>query len=561
MTTPNSQGLPLLSGPPPPPAPPDASSCRKCGKEFSILFNRQRRCMHCGYAYCSSCSDFQALIPRRGPAQGYDIAAVCGYCIELLNVSALGRNQLKALPLAKLRHYVEAYNIPVKDPIDKHDFVDAIWGARTPQGCLPAANEAHYRKHAVPSYNPSSSSGSSHPSAATRARNLFSRGATSTPSSSSSASPRTYNPRPSTNTETHTSFPRPDLDPNRQRQSQEMPYRAYTPRSAASNAARARTTSVPLNPGTPRPTGGHPGIHRPTSSHGSRFPSRSPNTASASSSPPPAQPVPSPAPPPAPPPPPMSTLVTLPRSAISALSVGALKSVLWDARVRVPPGVVEKDELVERVWAIVTEENRKYNEGNDDDDIEEEEEEEEEEDQMEDVEEGDAVEGVVVEMAEPESEAHPEVGREQEQGYHGSAASEGVQDSEADGTDRADRDVEMNGAAHQEHLAAPAMEDGLSSSRPTTPQPASSSPPTPPPDTAPKPKPRSRPAKSVDMDAMRSGLCVICQDEEANIAIVDCGHLAMCRACSDLVLASSRECPLCRTRIVTEARLLRIFKT
>lgn len=78
----------------------------------------------------------------------------------------------------------------------------------------------------------------------------------------------------------------------------------------------------------------------------------------------------------------------------------------------------------------------------------------------------------------------------------------------------------------------------------------------------------------------RNGLCIICQDEEANIAIVDCGyvnficlcvsaqiysflcrHLAMCRACSDLVMASSRECPLCRTRIVTEARLLRIFKT
>lgn len=59
----------------------------------------------------------------------------------------------------------------------------------------------------------------------------------------------------------------------------------------------------------------------------------------------------------------------------------------------------------------------------------------------------------------------------------------------------------------------------------------------------------------------RSGLCVICQDEEANIAIVDCGHLAMCRSCSELVMSSSKECPLCRTRIVTEARLLRIFKT
>ncbi|KAG1721123.1 uncharacterized protein EDB91DRAFT_1176681 [Suillus paluster] len=27
----------------------------------------------------------------------------------------------------------------------------------------------------------------------------------------------------------------------------------------------------------------------------------------------------------------------------------------------------------------------------------------------------------------------------------------------------------------------------------------------------------------------RSGLCMICQDQEANIAIVDCGHLAMCQ--------------------------------
>ncbi|KAF8345287.1 hypothetical protein F5887DRAFT_917558 [Amanita rubescens] len=70
---------------------------------------------------------------------------------------------------------------------------------------------------------------------------------------------------------------------------------------------------------------------------------------------------------------------------------------------------------------------------------------------------------------------------------------------------------------------------------------------------------RSPPGKTSYTD--RNGLCVVCQDDEANIAIVDCGHLAMCRECSDLVMASSRECPLCRTRIVTEARLLRIFKT
>lgn len=59
----------------------------------------------------------------------------------------------------------------------------------------------------------------------------------------------------------------------------------------------------------------------------------------------------------------------------------------------------------------------------------------------------------------------------------------------------------------------------------------------------------------------RDGLCVICQDEDANIAIVDCGHLCLCMECSELIMSSSKECPLCRTRIVTPQRLLRIFKT
>lgn len=78
----------------------------------------------------------------------------------------------------------------------------------------------------------------------------------------------------------------------------------------------------------------------------------------------------------------------------------------------------------------------------------------------------------------------------------------------------------------------------------------------------PTPRPMSgvdgRPAVAINLE--RHGLCVVCQDEEANIAVVDCGHMAMCRGCSDLIMSSTRECPLCRTRIVTEARLLRIFK-
>lgn len=74
------------------------------------------------------------------------------------------------------------------------------------------------------------------------------------------------------------------------------------------------------------------------------------------------------------------------------------------------------------------------------------------------------------------------------------------------------------------------------------------------------------------MPDIERGLCVVCQDEEATLAVVDCGHLCMCARkftcschpgteiarltrtdCSDLIMATSRECPLCRTRIVTES--------
>ncbi|WVQ98523.1 hypothetical protein IAU59_005649 [Kwoniella sp. CBS 9459] len=63
------------------------------------------------------------------------------------------------------------------------------------------------------------------------------------------------------------------------------------------------------------------------------------------------------------------------------------------------------------------------------------------------------------------------------------------------------------------------------------------------------------------MPEIERGLCVVCQDEEATLAVVDCGHLCICAHCSDLIMATSRECPLCRTRIVTPQRLIRIYRT
>lgn len=44
-------------------------------------------------------------------------------------------------------------------------------------------------------------------------------------------------------------------------------------------------------------------------------------------------------------------------------------------------------------------------------------------------------------------------------------------------------------------------------------------------------------------------------------AYASASHLALCMACSGIIMKSTKECPLCRTRIVTEQRLLRIFKS
>jgi len=55
-------------------------------------------------------------------------------------------------------------------------------------------------------------------------------------------------------------------------------------------------------------------------------------------------------------------------------------------------------------------------------------------------------------------------------------------------------------------------------------------------------------------------LCVICQDEEANIVIISCGHMALCRGCSDTIMESTRHCPLCRIEISAKDQLVRIYK-
>ncbi|KAJ2914817.1 hypothetical protein MD484_g5616, partial [Candolleomyces efflorescens] len=69
-------------------------------------------------------------MPRRGPETGYVPTNVCGYCIEHLNITAGGKNQLKSLPIGRLRKYANAYDIRIDRAVEKDDIIDAIVAAR-----------------------------------------------------------------------------------------------------------------------------------------------------------------------------------------------------------------------------------------------------------------------------------------------------------------------------------------------------------------------------------------------------------------------------------------------
>ncbi|KAL1746846.1 hypothetical protein HDZ31DRAFT_61788 [Schizophyllum fasciatum] len=590
------RGMPLLSGPPPPPSDSGRAeiACRKCNKEFNIIFTRARRCNHCGYSYCHSCTDFQALMPRAvraGANAGYDVVPVCAFCADVLSITATPRAALRRAPLAKLKAYATAYGLrDAQRALEKDELVDAIVAARGQNGCLPLENERFYRQHAVPRH-----------AAGARPRGLFApRGGSAPPPA---RPPRA--PRPE--------FARPDLGEGAGGwggegrgvggrgvglgegesfsrstpggPSQEAPggpsfadgwaearreaaqgRAGGTAQGRAGGTAQGRPPQPPPPQSRPggaaaRPGGGgaEAGTPRPAPNTSTR---PSPNSSTRPAPAPPApprppsppnsstRPAPAPQAPPRPPsPPPLDALLDLDaRGALPALGVGVLKAILRAQHV--PLGqVLEKGELVGRVRALVAEERRV--------------------------------------RAERERWEGGEGGEGE-----GEGEGEGVGDGEHGGAGAAH---EARGLAGErgspkppsptpgEQPPGPRATEGAPGPRATEGAPGPRAPgqaPSPPtsspgPTTAnPKPKPAAasasfadRPAPSSFADrpapssfADRPGLCVVCQDEDAVLAIVDCGHLALCAACAARIMRSTRECPLCRTRIVTEGRLLRIFR-
>ncbi|KAG6916956.1 hypothetical protein DXG01_004505 [Tephrocybe rancida] len=458
-----------------------------------------------GYLYCHGCSDYQAMMPRRGQEAGYDPMHVCAFCIEFLHITAAGKATLKGMPLKKLRKYIEAYNIALDLAVEKDDLIEAILRARRSNGCLPAENENYYRRYSVPDK----------PTAHRRSR-LFGR----TGQSSTSATPAPPPPSPPSNSRPR-QFARPDLAPDHPPQQQRYapppgppppprqsyPQQSYPPPPPvpprpqhqpppqqqqhhqhhhqqphyhqSSNNQQYHPNHPPPRPQAPRPTPtGYPQYQRPTAARSSENLRRPSGNTSAPPNPArPARPratsaTPQPAPPP--PPPTLDELLLLPDDTLKALSISSLKAVLFANHVSAGQ-VLEKGDLVAKVRVLVDAERRER----------------ERQRAVEEAEEEERIERQRVMM-----EEHRRKMREREE-------------------------AEAQAQANVEADTQQQPEDE------TTPAPSTSAPtpvPSPPPKTPPKtpPKPRGTVA-----DLERTGLCVICQDEEANIAIVDCGYVAL----------------------------------
>lgn len=59
----------------------------------------------------------------------------------------------------------------------------------------------------------------------------------------------------------------------------------------------------------------------------------------------------------------------------------------------------------------------------------------------------------------------------------------------------------------------------------------------------------ARPKISIEHGNSSKNVCVVCQDENASMAIVPCGHVCLCAECSSSILTNDKKCPLCRIAI------------
>ncbi|KAF7789556.1 hypothetical protein EIP86_000502 [Pleurotus ostreatoroseus] len=443
------RGIPLLSGPPPSLSDGNESACRKCNKEFNVIFARSRRCNHC--------------------------------------VTASGKGQLRSLPLAKLKKYAKDYNINVTNVIERDELIDRLIAARAPNGCLLPANEVsgvqivvitvidhvaqnYYRKHSVPKRSNEPTRGFF-----ARARDAMS---TNSPPNAGTTQPHPPPYQPRARTTSHPNFPRPDLDPQQQ-QSERQPrpqqrqppryqyqnYNPYVPgQSGRPNFSNPYSSNVPPRSQPqppPRPAQNNqtqsnlnvPSMNnaRPRSASAPRTPTRDPS--------------------PAPIIPTLDELLAMSPEDIRTLSISTLKTLLFRNHVQTSM-VVEKSELVAKVVTLIEDEKAER-------------------------------EAAVRRAEEEEREMREAIERSKREEEERQVRERNRQQSEAQPSDsQQEPSTNIPSSAHIPNLAA-----SNSTSPERTPPPGKMTP----------------KAQAMASHLERTGLCVICQDEEANIAIVDCG--------------------------------------
>lgn len=173
----------------------------------------------------------------------------------------------------------------------------------------------------------------------------------------------------------------------------------------------------------------------------------------------------------------------MPSDAIQKLSISTLKAVLFRNHVNTGM-IVEKAELVAKVQALVSDERLEREAAA-------------RRQEEEDRELQEALEWSRREHAEQEAARQGPPSEDAAASHETQGAAQGANDS---GSDSAEAEAETSGAGQDRSSTPPQSQE----TRPA----------------APKLTPK---AQAMASHLERTGLCVICQDEEANIAIVDCG--------------------------------------
>lgn len=205
----------------------------------------------------------------------------------------------------------------------------------------------------------------------------------------------------------------------------------------------------------------------------------------------------------------LDELLQIPEENISSFSVSQLKEILITNHVPAPRMILEKSELIERVLRLVTTERR-------------------EREHME----------AVREREEWEAQEHAWAAREREKQAREAREREAIKREEQERRSRQEtyRTTVEDASASDDSInnprePAPTSEtvsttgnDGPQEEAPQDPPP---SPPTEMPDVESEVDPPLPPRPGAE----RSGLCVVCQDEDANMVIIDCGyvHILFCR--------------------------------